>query len=470
MNAGARIEGGEPVLRLGAWDTLFLVTETAAVHHQTLKVAILDASAPVDIEAVRRAVARATVTLPPLRYRMHDVPFGFHRPLWLERAALDVDRHVHAGRLPAPGGRRELEALVGRLASTQVDRGRPLWELHVVDGLADGRVAAIAKIHHALADGVACHNLLLLAATALRRPGVDAGPPADRVPSLPQLARLAIGEHARQARELPSLAGRTVKGVRARRRLLRTPPPGLARPNEAPPMFWNRPLGPGRAYACESLPLAQVRALSRQLETTLNDTMLAVIAGALRTLLLGRGEQVDRPLVASVPVSLDRAEQRLSGNRLGGLFVSLPVHVEDPVARCREAARAARHAKRERDALGGTLAEEWTGRIPPRLLRGYVRRGADRTELPKRLMINFGVSNVPGSPEPLELAGVRVAELWSAGSLHFDCGIQFSMWSYVDRLTVGVLTDSALLPDPHQVTDALRASYLATCEALLVDA
>jgi WS/DGAT/MGAT family acyltransferase len=419
----------------------------------------------VDIDAVRRAVAHAVTALPPLSYQLIEVPFGFHRPLWRENCEIDVGYHVRCGRVPHPGGRRELESVIGRIASTKVNLRYPPWELHILDGLEDGRVAAVAKIHHALADGTACHNMLLLLAAAMQ-PTEAAPQPPDPTPSTGELARLAVIEHVRQLRHLPGLIRRTGRALSARRQFVRSLPAGLARVNAAPPMFWNRPLTAERAYACESWPFPPVREMGKQLGMTVNEVLLGIIAGALRKIIVDAGDRPDCPLVACVPMSIDTAAERVHGNELGGLFVSVPVQVSDPLTRLREAAFASRTAKEEQRLLGMSSGQDWIGLVPPALLRWNTRRAATRTQVPRRVAINLGFSNVAGPREKLVLAGVPIAELWSTGLLHFGCGLQITVWSYVDQLNVSVLTDSAVLPDARVVALALSAAFEEAREAL----
>ncbi len=151
---------------------MLLYSETPNLHTHTLKVAIIHAprtrggEEPLDYEGeftfdvFRRTVARRLHLLDPLRYRLVDIPWKLHHPMWLEDCPVDLDYHLRRVTVPSPGGRRELDEVIGRIASTPLDRSRPLWEFHFAEGMADDRFALIGKVHHTLADGVASANLL----------------------------------------------------------------------------------------------------------------------------------------------------------------------------------------------------------------------------------------------------------------------------------------------------------------------
>lgn len=157
--------------RLSGWDAFLLYSETPNVHMHTLKIAVIDLAGLGDrtfgIDEFRRVLRERLYKLEPFGYQLVDIPFKFHHPMWREHAEVDLEYHVRPWRVAAPGGRRELDAAIGEIASTPLDRSRPLWEMYLVEGLANGRVAVVGKIHHALADGVASANLLAL--------GMDAG-------------------------------------------------------------------------------------------------------------------------------------------------------------------------------------------------------------------------------------------------------------------------------------------------------
>ncbi|MGH9061129.1 MAG: wax ester/triacylglycerol synthase family O-acyltransferase, partial [Acidimicrobiales bacterium] len=187
--------------RLSGLDALLLYGETPNVHMHTLKVAVIELDADsreFGIEALRAAIHERLHTLDPLRYRLVDIPLKFHHPMWRENCDVDLNHHIRGWRLPAPGGRRELDEAIGEIASTPLDRAYPLWEMYFVEGLANGRVAVVGKVHHALADGVASANLLARAMDLQPGPRTDPGSyVADPAPGRAALMGSAFGDHLR---------------------------------------------------------------------------------------------------------------------------------------------------------------------------------------------------------------------------------------------------------------------------------
>src|SRR5262245_44184180 len=159
--------------RLNGVDALMLYSETAEIHMHTLKIGILDVSGVdgYDFEVFRQVAAPRLHALAPLRYQLVDIPLKLHHPMWVQNSEIDLDYHVRRATVRAPGGGPELDELIGTIASTPLDRSRPVWEMYVVDGLADGRIAVIHKVHHVLADGVASANQMAKALQPEAPPG-----------------------------------------------------------------------------------------------------------------------------------------------------------------------------------------------------------------------------------------------------------------------------------------------------------
>jgi diacylglycerol O-acyltransferase len=383
---------------------------------------------------------------------------------------------VKSRRAPGPGGQRELDAAVSEIASVPLDRRRPLWELWLVEGLAGGRVAAVGKVHHAVADGVAVAGLLANVMAPgledLAPPGVAAHWSPEAVPPRGRLLADALSDHARQFRRLPRLLGRTVQNLvaAARRRRAASVVPPLPI-GHAPPSSINGALTAERVFASTALPLDAVKVVKNAFGVTLNDVLLGLVAGALSGHLAARGEHPSRPLVAEVPVATDApGDQRLAGNRLSNLFTSLCTDVEDRAARLREIHRVAVAAKAVHTALGPELYEAWMAYAPPRPVawatRLYSRwRIADRHAPP----VNVIVSCVPGPRVPLQWPGGRLEAIYSVGPIIEGAGLNVTAWSYVDRLCVGVLACPRLLPDPGDIAARLQTE-LAALAMLACDA
>jgi diacylglycerol O-acyltransferase / wax synthase len=451
------------VKRLNGWDAMLLYSETPNIHTHTLKVAVVDTTDSIgdfNFELFRRALHRRLHVLEPLRYQLVDIPLKLHHPMWLEDCDIDLDYHVRRARVPSPGGRRELDRVIGEVASTPLDRSRPLWEFHFVEGMAGGRFAVIGKVHHALADGVASANLLGRA--------IDVSPaPQDEretyavcaPPSSWELLRAAGRDHVQSLRQLPGVVKDTAAGIsRVRRRSReRGKHPELAHNFDPPSTFLNHVVTPRRTFASTTLSLAQIKETSKRLEITINDLVLAIAAGALRELLLKYDGAADRPIIASVPTSTDTSPDRVSGNALSGMLVSLPVHIDDACERVRLTSVATGIAKENYRLLGPSLMSRAAAYLPPPLAPALFRWLSRRDKQNK--LLNVPISNVPGPRERGRIAGATMSEIYSVGPLTPGSGMNITVWSYVDQLNVSVICDDATVDDPHEVMDAMARAF-----------
>lgn len=448
--------------RLSGWDAVLLYSETPNVHMHTLKVAVIemdDDRRDFGIDAFRRVLHSRLYKLDPFRYQLVDIPGKIHHPMWRENCDVDLTYHIRPWSLPAPGGRRELDEAIGEIASTPLDRSRPLWEMYFIEGLANNRIAVVGKIHHALADGIASANLMA------RGMDLQSGPQADRdsyetdpAPTSGQLVRSAFRDHLRQVGRIPATIGYTAAGIGRVRRSSRKLSPELTRPFTPPPSFMNHMLTPERRFATATLALTDIKATSKQLGVTINDLVLAISAGALRTLLLRYDGKADHPLLASVPMSFDFSPERVCGNRFSGVLVALPVDVDDVLARVEQAREAVNLAKEAHQLVGPELVSRWSAYVPPALSESLFRWLASRDGQNK--VLNLNISNVPGPRERGRVGGALVTEIYSVGPLTAGSGLNITVWSYVDQLNVSVLTDGATVEDPHEVTSAVVEEFI----------
>lgn len=448
--------------RLSGWDAVLLYSEAPNVHMHTLKVAVIELESGRrgwGIDEFRRVIHSRLYKLAPFRYQLVDIPWKFHHPMWRENCNLDLTYHIRPWRLAAPGGRRQLDEAIGEIASTPLDRSRPLWEMYFIEGLTGNRVAVVGKVHHALADGLASANLMAR--------GMDLGSESetgvnsyatDPAPSGGELVRAAMRDHLRQLGKVPATMKYTAEGVGRVRRSTRQLSPKLTRPFVAPPSFMNHKLTPGRRFATATLALAEVKQASKQLGVTINDLVLATSAGALRTLLIRYDGTADSPLLASMPMSFDMSPDRISGNRFSGVLVALPVDVADTADRVQQAREAAMTAKESHQLIGPEVVNRWSNYLPPAPVGSMFRWLAGRDEPNK--MFNVNISNVAGPRERGRVGGALVTELYSVGPLTAGAGVNITVWSYVDQFNISVLTDTATIDDPHEITDALVAEFI----------
>ena len=448
--------------RLSGWDAVLLYSETPTVHMHTLKLAVIDVSElkgrQFGIDEFREVIRGRLHKLDPFCYQLVDIPFKMHHPMWRENCEVDLDYHVRSCRVDSPGGRRQLDEVVGRIASTALDRSKPLWEMYFIEGLANGRIAVLGKIHHALADGVASANLLARGMDprtgSSDRDSYACEPP----PTKGELVRSAVADHMRQIGRLPGVMRYTAQGVQRVRKSSKKLSPELTRPFTPPPSFMNHRVDAQRKFATASLSLADVKATAKHLGVTINDMVLAISSGALRKLSLKYDGHADHPLLASVPVSFDFSPDRISGNRFSGVMMVVPIQLDDPLERVQAVHDAAVDAKEAHNLMGPELVSRWAAYFPPAPAERLFHWLADKDGQNK--VLNIPISNVPGPREPGRVGGALVTEIYSVGPLTTGSGLNITVWSYVDQLNVSVLSDGATLLDAHELTDAMIEAFI----------
>ena len=448
--------------RLSGWDAVLLYSETPTVHIHTLKLAVIDVSElkgrQFGIDEFREVIHGRLYKLDPFRYELIDIPFKFHHPMWRENCEVDLDYHVRPYRVDSPGGRRQLDDAVGRIASTPLDRSKPLWEMYFIEGLANGRIAVLGKIHHALADGVASANLLARGMDLQSGPADRDSYAMDPAPGRSELVRTAFADHLRQIRRLPGVMRYTAQGIGRVRKSSKKLSPELTRPFTPPPSFMNHRVDAQRKFATTTLALADVKQTAKQLGVTINDMVLAISAGALRRLSLKYDGRADHPLLASVPVSFDFSPDRISGNYFTGVMMVVPIQLNDPLDRVQAVHDAAVDAKETHHLLGPELVSRWAAYFPPAPAERLFHWLADKDGQNK--VLNIPISNVPGPREPGRVGGALVTQIYSVGPLTTGSGLNITVWSYVDQLNISVLSDGATLLDPHELTDAMIDAFI----------
>ncbi len=450
--------------RMAGVDAGFLYLETPTMHTHTLKVALIEPPDDFDAALLGTELLVRLHLLPPLQRRILPVPLNLNHPLWIVDREIDLSRHIHVHQIPEPGSRAELDVLVGHIASTPLDRSRPLWEIHVCQGLDDGRVAVVAKLHHALADGSAASALL---GNVTDRPGGaperhETVPPPDLEPTprKPALVTAALKDASRQIADLPTLLWHTLTALVTLARYKRKATVKVPRPIiDAPRTSFNGPLTPRRIFATCTLPLDEIKHVRHVHGVSVNDVVLAIVAGALRSWLDARGERLDRPLLAVVPVAADDpdAPPRLVGNRLSSLFTTLATDVDDPHERLHVISRVTAEAKITQQTLGRDMLTDWVQFTPPAAfvaaMRLYSKAHLAALHPPP---INVVVSNVAGPRAPVRIAGTALSDLFSVGPIMEGIGLNVTAWSYLDRMNFSLLTCPGLIPDLAPIVGGLR--------------
>jgi len=451
--------------RLGGTDAVFLSMETPSWHQHVGGLTILEpGDRPISFESVVETIAERLVFAPKFRWKLKTVPFDLDRPVWVDDADFDVRRHIHRIAVPAPGGPKELGEVAGTLLSTQLDRRRPLWELWYLEGIVGGKVALLLKYHHCLLDGVSGASL----ATALLdlEPNPAPGamlmtpPPEDQQhagedPGDLALVLQALGTGMRRplraARYMTTLALKgsamvgTMRRVESSRAVLR-----------APKTPFNAGIGPRRELAFASVSMKDVKALKELHGVKVNDVVLALVGGTLRSYLSKLGELPEAALVCGVPVSTRAEGDTTQDNQISTMFTSLATDVADPVERLKAVHASTQGAKEMQRAIGARQIQS-IGEVASPLLLGTAIRTLYRTEMMSRspLRINTLVSNVPGPPVDLYACGAKVTGIFASSVILEGMGLNVTVMSYGDRLDFGLHVDPDLVPDPWVIAGAV---------------
>jgi diacylglycerol O-acyltransferase len=446
--------------RMAGVDAGYLYMETPTMHMHTLKIALVEPSEPFAFERLTRELLGRLHRLPPFGRRALSVPFALNHPLWIADREIDPTRHIFRHHVPAPGDMTSLERVIGRIAGAPLDRTVPLWEVHVCEGLADGRVAMVAKMHHALADGVAANALLANVTDAASSPAAPPVVGLEPTPGRWVQVRMALADAVRQTLSLPALVGRTLTSLTALARHRRASDVDVPRPVlDVPRVGFNGALGAGRVFATHTLPLEEIKKVRHAQGVTVNDVVLAVVSGALRRWMAACGEQPEVSLVAAVPVATDPPDgpPRLGGNRVSNLFTTLATDEDDPRERLQRIARTTAEAKLVHRTLGVDMLSDWVQFTPPAPM-GAAMRFYSRTKAASRhpAPCNVIVSNVPGPREEATVAGARLTDLFSVGPILEGIGLNVTAWSYVDRMNLSLLSCPELVADLAPLVAELR--------------
>jgi WS/DGAT/MGAT family acyltransferase len=405
-------------------------------------------------------------SVPRYRQRVQRMPLELARPIWVDDPHFSLAYHLRHTAIPAPGGDAQVKALVGRIMSQRLDVDRPLWEMWLVEGLTEDRWAIITKTHHAMIDGLAGNELM---ETVLDRDPDARRPPPSATPWRPRPAPTRLGlaaAGATWAAQLPAELGRSAvtaaQSLRSPSELLRAGAIrafGLAqvgRQAASPTSVLNGPLGPHRRWGWARADLAGVKAVKNAVGCTVNDVVLAAIAGGFRDYLVERGEPVDDVVVRSlVPVSIrsDAHRGRL-GNLVTAMFADLPVGVADPLARLSAVARQMDHLKSSGMAVGVGSMMSAGDFVPATLMtlgtRVYVMVG--------QRVVNTVTTNIPGPQYPLYLLGCRMLEMFPYIPVAQGVRISIGIVSYDGHLAIGATGDYDAVPDLDRLCDAIERS------------
>jgi diacylglycerol O-acyltransferase len=460
--------------RLSGLDATFLYLETPSAHMHVAMTGIYDTSTMpggYSFEAFRDHIVGRFHRIPAFTRRLVEVPFQLHHPVWIEDPHFDVDYHVRRIAVPAPGGRRELAEVAAQIASIPLDRTRPLWEIWVIEGVKQNRIGFVAKIHHSAIDGASGAEIMTelydLEPNPPERPPAEPAEP-EHVPSDLELVTYALASKLRRSRDMVPLVGRTVQSVSNVVSNRRNPDGAVgAVPLTAPRTPWNGAISPKRSVAFARIPLDELKAVRRALDVKVNDVVLAVCAGALRSYLIAHDELPDGPLLAVCPVSV-RSDEEVGegGNKVSAMFTSLATDIDDPLERLRTIADSTVGAKAEHNAVGARMLTDWGEYAAPRTFAMASRLYSSMSLADHHRPIhNIVISNVPGPPFPLYLAGAELVAAYPMGPIMEGAGLNVTVLSYRDAVDFGFMADPALVPDVWEMADHVQEAFRELKEA-----
>ncbi len=473
--------------QLTSLDTQFLALENSRQTGHVGGLTVLDPttteSGVLGLGEIQQLVEERLPLLPPLRWRLAEVPLGLDYPYWIDDPDFDLDFHVRELGLPAKATEEQLAEQVARIVARPLDRARPLWEIYLIHGLPDGHMALLTKIHHALIDGISGAEIMG-ALFDLGPEGREAPEPngnrPDRNPSdLEMLARGLFGVPRYPIRALRSLP-RSLPALDQAPVFSTMPGAALvARASEmlrnavsgdhgsightdlkAPKTSFNGRISPHRRFVFGSIPLEEVKKVKNENNCTVNDVVVAMCAGAVRSWLVDHDELLPEPLVAQIPVSV-RTEEQVGtfGNRI--MLMSAPLYTNEPhpLTRLAETHKALAAMKERHRALPAELLQDTNHFIPPAVFARAARASfALSTSGAGRPNWNLVISNVPGPPIPLYCAGAEIVANYPVSVITDGMGLNITVMSYCGQMNFGIVADRDQMPDLETMMDRLRAS------------
>ncbi|MEP7114229.1 MAG: wax ester/triacylglycerol synthase family O-acyltransferase [Ilumatobacteraceae bacterium] len=445
-------------------DAIFLHAEDGITHMHIGSCSIFAGPSP-SIDEITELIESKLPLLARYRQRVRFVPAGLGHPVWVDDPHFNLSFHIRHSALPSPGGEQALENLMGRLMSQELDRQRPLWEVWVIEGLPANRWALITKVHHCMVDGVSGTDLLAVlldtdraAKTAAIEPWTPKPEPSDLRLTIDAMTHLALSpgrqllawrSAAAKPREAWSRLSDVAAGLRSFGARLMTP---------GQPVSVEGTIGPHRRWAAGRCTLDDVKTIRTAFGGSVNDVVLAVISGALRTVLIERGDPVEDLVLRSlVPVSVRNADDHTWNNQVSLLIAELPVGIADPLVRLKAVHDQMQELKSSHQVAAGEAVVASADFVPPILLALGARTAMTLLRRSPQRTINTVTTNVPGPQFPLYALGREMLEYLPYVPLSEGVRIGVAILSYNGRLTFGITGDYDAAPDVHYMAEQIEA-------------
>jgi WS/DGAT/MGAT family acyltransferase len=454
---------------------LYMETDKAPTHAATLQVF----EVPVEkrdsyVDDLKRMMFDRRFLVPYLTHSLRFVPGNIDHPVWVDDGTFDPDYHVQCVDLGGEGTLRDLEDTVARVHQQRIPRDRPMWRIVVIQGLEGGRVAHYSAVHHSCVDGMGGQQPLNL----LSDPGPETSwndPPArlpEKEPSGPQLYLQAINKLARANLDQWLSVPGTLKTAGALVSRAVDPKKSFgAYTMKTPKTSFNVEIDSERTLAFGQMPLADVKAMSRTLDCTVNDVFMAIAAGALRNFFLRRGELPEEPLIAGCPVSIRGEDDAAQNNQVSVMLVSLETQVEDPLTRLAGIRESAQIAKAVSADMFGSGSLDMRAFGLPNLMKGAIGL-AESTHLMKYvpMPMNITISNIPGPRGPLFSNGSEMVAMYPVSLPTHGCGVNLTVISYRGSMDFTVTAAACALAEPQELRDDLLAAYAELAALVLPEA
>ncbi len=491
--------------QLSGLDASFLYMETAVQFGHVSSLSIYEPPADEPdydpFDAWKHQLEGRLHQLEPLRRKLRDVPMRLDHPFWVDDHEFDIEFHVRHAAIPPPGDDHQLAELVSRIIGRPLDRTRPLWESYVIQGLPEKRFGVLTKLHHATIDGASGTELL----TLMLDQDADGGDQSQAQPWTPERPPTDAEVLARASLSLARKPGRalvlTSRTVRQLGRSTRNPalvaaanqlrnglrgrlgtamnagrprsPEGQSQgplpPLQAPPTPFNAAITPHRRFAFRSTALDSVKQIKGALDATVNDVVMAVVAGGLRTWLERHDALTDSPLVAMVPVSIRTGEETEKWtNRVSSIFAPLPTNEPDPVRRVELVHESMAQAKQLFDAIPAAMLTDFS-QFPSPAVFAQAMRVATRAMARFSAPVNLVISNVPGPRQPLYAARAKLLHYYPVSTIVDGQGLNVTVQSYLDVLDFGLVSARELVPDLWDMLDFIIDDMVALGKATGVE-
>ena len=461
------------VNRLTALDSSFLHLEDASTHMHVASVMLFEGDPP-PYDDLLAHIERRLHLVPRYRQKLAFVPLAQGRPRWVDDPHLNLRYHVRSTALPSPGSEEQLKALASRVFSQQLDRDKPLWEIWLAEGVEGGGFAVLAKTHHALVDGISGVDIVTVLFDTSAEPAAPSDPGERWLPGpLPSRAQL-LGEALVERTTVPGEAIRTARAIlrgplqiaeQVRDAAVGVGAMAWAGLSPAPESPYNQPIGPHRRFTWVRTDLEDVKAIKNELGGTVNDVVLATVAGALGSHLRRRGQKTDGlELKAMVPVSVrSDLERGQLGNKVAAMMAPLPVWCQEPLARLDIVREHMKDLKEGSQAVGAQVLTGMSGFAPPTVMSQAARL------MSRQRFFNLVVTNVPGPQYDLYLMGRRMVEPFPMVPLAKNQGVGIALMSYNGRMNFGLNGDFDVMWDLEDLAEDLAGSLRELAEAAGVE-